>query len=174
MPETGKKVNYQVLEDIDWQTWQPVDVATLCFVIKDGQVLLIRKKRGLGAGKINGPGGRVEPGETPLEGAIREVEEELLVTPTGVKKAGELRFQFTNGYSIHGHVFTAEDCHGEPSATDEADPIWTSLDEVPFEEMWEDDIHWFPMMVEGRPFSGHFLFDDDTMLGHRIDERHPG
>ena len=50
---------------------------TLLFVIRAGQILLIHKKRGLGAGKINGPGGRLHLGESPLHGAVREVKEEL-------------------------------------------------------------------------------------------------
>ena len=37
--------------DINWNTWVPEETATLMFVIKDEQILLIRKKRGLGAGK---------------------------------------------------------------------------------------------------------------------------
>jgi len=37
----------------------------LCFLLRDGEVLLIRKKRGFGAGKINGVGGRIEPSEMP-------------------------------------------------------------------------------------------------------------
>ena len=45
------------VSDIDWDTWQPEEVATLMFIIQGDSVLLIRKKRGLGAGKINGPGG---------------------------------------------------------------------------------------------------------------------
>ena len=64
------------LNDINWKDWQPTEVATLLFVIRGDQILLIRKKRGLGAGKINGPGGRIEPGETPHECAIRETQEE--------------------------------------------------------------------------------------------------
>ncbi len=50
-----------------WENWEPRERATLCFVRRENEVLLIRKKRGLGAGKINGPGGRIEPGETPAE-----------------------------------------------------------------------------------------------------------
>ena len=51
----------------DWSTWQPHERANLCFVVRGEEVLLIHKKRGLGAGKINGPGGRIEPGETAAE-----------------------------------------------------------------------------------------------------------
>ena len=53
------------INDVDWSNWTPEQTATLMFVIDDNRVLLIRKKRGLGAGKINGPGGRLEEGETP-------------------------------------------------------------------------------------------------------------
>ncbi|NBV86555.1 MAG: NUDIX hydrolase, partial [Verrucomicrobia bacterium] len=41
---------------MDWTRWLPSERANLCFIIKDRRVLLIRKKRGLGAGKINAPG----------------------------------------------------------------------------------------------------------------------
>jgi len=65
------------LKDVDWDGWRASDPATLLFVVRDGQILLIRKKRGLGAGKINGPGGKFEKGETPLACALRETQEEL-------------------------------------------------------------------------------------------------
>jgi 8-oxo-dGTP diphosphatase len=55
---------------MDWSTWTPRDRAVLLFVIRGGQALLIRKKRGLGAGKINAPGGRIEAGESPEEAAV--------------------------------------------------------------------------------------------------------
>src|SRR5687768_9308070 len=91
---------YSVLGDVEWDTWAPTDRATLLFVLDGDRVLLIRKQRGLGAGKINGPGGRLDPGETPLQAAVREVEEELCITPTGVRQCGELLFQFVDGYSL--------------------------------------------------------------------------
>ncbi len=156
------------VDDIDWTEWHPEQRATLMFVIRAQHVLLIRKKRGLGAGKINGPGGRIDPGETPEQCAIRETQEELCVTPTGIRAAGELRFQFVDGLSIHGYVFTAEDCEGEPRETEEAIPLWTALDAIPYDEMWQDDRLWIPHMLAGKPFDGRFIFDDDTMLDEHI------
>lgn len=152
--------------EIDWNTWIPSDRATLCFVIREDEILLIRKKRGLGAGKINGPGGRIEPGETPAECAVREVQEELGVTPTGLDECGELRFQFTDGYAIEVHVFTATSCIGEAIETEEAIPMWTSTNNIPYAEMWEDDIIWIPWMLNSQRFSGRFLFDGDRMVGN--------
>ncbi len=161
---------YSHFSEVDWVHWDPTERATLMFVIRDGQVLLIHKKKGLGAGKINGPGGRLDPGETARQAAIREVQEELLVTPTGVHEAGELLFQFVDGFSIHGYIFTATGCEGEPQETDEAIPLWTPLDRIPFDRMWEDDRIWIPLMLAGRPFTGRFLFDGDRMLEYRLEE----
>ncbi len=127
------------VSDIDWDTWQPEEVATLMFIIRGGSVLLIRKKRGLGAGKINGPGGRLEDGETPEACAVRETNEELVVNPLNVRAAGELFFHAEDMPRIHGFVFIATDYEGTPTETDEAIPLWFKLDELPFDEMWDDD-----------------------------------
>jgi 8-oxo-dGTP diphosphatase len=70
---------------IDWATWQPRQRASLCFIVREEKILLIHKKRGFGAGKINGPGGKIDPGETPLESALRETFEELVIKPLGAE-----------------------------------------------------------------------------------------
>ena len=151
-----------------WNNWQPRERATLCFLIEDGKILLIRKKRGFGAGKINAPGGRIEPGEEPHECAIRETCEEVGLTPAGVRNHGELHFQFTDGYSLHCTVFVANDYSGELIETDEALPIWTPLDSIPYEEMWADDIHWLPGVITGGTFRGYFHFDGEKMLSKHL------
>ena len=156
--------------DIDWDSWQPEEVATLMFVHKDGQVLLIRKKRGLGAGKINGPGGRVEQGETPLECAVRETREELLITPQNVRAAGELFFHAEDMPRIHGHVFTATDFIGTPAETDEAIPLWTPTDRLPIDEMWDDDRLWLPQVLAGRSIRGWFTFVGERLIDHLVEE----
>jgi 8-oxo-dGTP diphosphatase len=153
----------RALGDVDWEAWRPADVATLLFVVRGGEVLLIRKKRGLGAGKVNGPGGRIEPGESPRACAIREVQEELHVTPTGVEPMGELRFQFADGYALHCHVFRASGCEGTAAETGEAVPLWTPTDRIPYAEMWADDSLWLPLLLAGERFSGRFVFDGDLM-----------
>ena len=157
------------LADVDWERWSPAVRATLLFVVRDGAILLILKKRGLGAGKINGPGGKLDPGETPLAGAIREVEEEIGVTPTGVEQRGEIRFQFTDGLALHGFVFLARDCTGRLRETDEAAPFWTPVERIPYEEMWADDVFWMPSLLAGRKFSGRALFDGDALLDQRFE-----
>ncbi len=145
-------------------------VATLLFIIKQNQILLIRKKRGLGAGKINGPGGKIDQNETPEQCAIRETQEELCITPKNIEFCGDLFFQFLDGLTIRGYVYKSDDFIGEPTETDEAIPLWFSIDEIPYEEMWQDDFLWFPYMLNGKKFSGKFLFDGDRMIDHEITE----
>lgn len=149
---------------IDWEAWQPTERATLCFVVECTRILLMEKKRGLGAGKVNGPGGRIEPGESPMACAVRECREELGITPTGLSWAGYLKFQFTDGYGLECTVFRASGFDGEPVETDEAVPLWTPLDAIPYERMWADDLHWLPLLLAGTPFEGRFVFDSDKML----------
>lgn len=164
----GYAKGVQRLDDVDWTHWTPQQVATLLFVREGERILLIRKKRGLGAGKVNGPGGRLDPGETPREAAIRETQEELHISPTGVDEVGTLSFQFVDGLSIHVHVFTATGYEGTPTETDEAIPLWAEVDAMPYDEMWADDRHWLPLLLEGRTFSGRFLFDGDAMLDYTL------
>ncbi len=138
------------------------------FVIKNGRVLLIRKKRGLGAGKINGPGGRLELDETPKECAIRETNEELIINPLNVRSAGELFFHAEDMPRIHGYIFVATDYEGTPSETDEAIPIWFNLSTIPFEEMWEDDRYWLPEVLNGQSVRGYFTFVNEQLLDHEV------
>ncbi len=155
--------------DVDWPNWTPQDRATLLFVIDGDRILLIRKKRGLGAGKINGPGGRIEPGESPKQCALRELHEEVGVHALSPVACGEHHFQFTDGYSLHVYVFASRSFRGEPIETDEAVPLWVSCEEIPYDEMWEDDRLWLPHMLAGRPFVGWYLFDGDSMVDYRLE-----
>ncbi len=146
-------------------------LATLMFIIDEAreQVLLIRKKRGLGAGKINGPGGKIDPGETSVQCAIRETQEELGVTALAPVKHGELWFQFVDGLSLHVDVFIATAHEGTAVETEEAVPLWTPLTALPLDEMWADDRFWLEeMLVARRRFIGRFTFEDDTMLSNEM------
>mgnify|MGYP001464149744 CR=1 FL=1 len=157
--------------DINWNTWVPEETATLMFVIKDEQILLIRKKRGLGAGKINGPGGRLEASESPEECAIRETREELIINPINVEFAGELFFHAEDMPRIHGFVFTATDYEGTPTETEEAIPLWFNIDEIPYGEMWEDDRHWLPQIIEGLRVDAWFTFAAESLLDYKVNVR---
>jgi len=152
----------------NWAIWQPRVRTTLLFIVREGKILLIRKKRGFGAGKINGPGGKVDSDETPLQSALRETFEELGVTPRDSEQRGELHFQFRDGHSLHCVVFLAQDFKGQPRETDEAAPLWTPLDAIPYVKMWADDRYWLPLLIRGARFTGFFEFDGEQLLHHKV------
>ncbi len=153
---------------VDWRVWQPTERAVLCFVRQEGRLLLIVKKRGLGAGKVNAPGGRIEPGETAAAAAVRETQEEVGMTPIDPTVAGEVLFAFSNGYNLACTVFVAISSTGTPIETPEAQPFWQPEVDIPYERMWADDHLWLPLLLAGRPFRGAFMFDGDQMLWHQV------
>ena len=154
---------------IEWAGWQPEIRATLMFIRDGDDILLIRKLRGIGAGKINAPGGKIDPGESSLEAAVRETEEELHVAPVDPRKMGELSFAMSDIPDIFVHVFLARGCEGEPKETVEAIPMWTHLHRIPYELMWEDDQHWLPRMLDGEKFRGRFYFEGERIQWMKID-----
>lgn len=143
--------------------------ATLLFVERGDELLLIRKKRGLGAGLVNGPGGKIDPGETPEQAAVREVIEEVSVTPTDPRWVGQLRFQFVDGLRLQVEVFRSPSFSGTPTESPEALPFWCKKDAIPFDEMWADDRVWIPHMLAGRFVRLKAVFDGQRMLSHALE-----
>lgn len=153
---------------INWETWQAEMPATLMFVVQGEEVLLIEKLTGIGKGKINGPGGKIDPGETALEAVIRECQEELHITPRTPVKMGELHFAMSDIPDIHCHVYMATEFTGTPTATREANPLWVKKSNIPFDKMWADDRYWLPMMLEGEYFNGRFEFREEEIIWHDV------
>lgn len=150
------------------KSWVPSESAVLTFIIEKQNILLINKKTGMGKGLVNAPGGRIEPGESACEAAVRETKEEIGLDVEDLNLSGELFFQFIDGYSLYAQVFKTTIYSGSLCCTAEADPFWKPIDQIPFEKMWEDDKLWIPHMLEGVYFKGYFLFDGETMLEEKI------
>ncbi|XP_065193330.1 oxidized purine nucleoside triphosphate hydrolase-like [Sycon ciliatum] len=136
-------------------------IYTLVFVVEDGKVLLGMKKRGFGVGRWNGFGGKVEPQETIMEGAKRELEEESLVKAEQIEAVGVILFEFVGEPVImEVHVFRVDSYTSQPEETEEMRPQWFPLAEVPYDGMWPDDIFWLPsVLAERKHINGYFLFE---------------
>ncbi len=157
----------------DWDSFTPQERAVITFLRRDGEVLLIHKKRGLGAGKINGPGGRIEPGETAAQAAVRETREEVGIDVRLPVEHATLHFVFRHGYSLTVYVFVSERFAGAAEETDEAVPFWVPLDAIPYGRMWADDEHWLPVVLAGKYVEGRFVFDGDAMVWSDLTVRDP-
>lgn len=150
------------------QGWRPEFTGTLLFVCAHERLLLIHKKRGHGAGKINAPGGKVDAGETPLDCAVRETREEVGVRPLAPVLMAELKFVERVDAQWLGYVYLARDYEGDPVETAEANPFWVPLDSIPYGQMWEDDRIWLPEILAGRAVRGEFLFESGKLLSYEL------
>ena len=141
---------------------------TLVMASKEGRILLGMKKRGFGEGLWNGFGGKVDQGETVEEAARRELEEESGLTTEELSLSGILNFTFASEpKELEVHVFKANLGNEEPIETEEMRAAWFSHEEIPFADMWSDDVYWLPLLLSGSLFKGHFHFDAPSTLEHR-------
>jgi 8-oxo-dGTP diphosphatase len=147
---------------------------TLCYIMNGKQLLMLKKATELfGGGKWNGLGGKMGAGESPEQACIREVHEESGLSVRNLKYHGVLNFWFgnTNEPTITCYVFSTDSFEGQLKESPEGILRWVDFDQVPYEEMWEDDRHWLPMLIEGKSFNGEFHFDQEgtRLLSHKLE-----
>ncbi len=152
--------------------------ATLCILMNSSAstIILGYKKRGFGSGKYNGFGGKPKEHESILLCAVRELKEEsgIDVKEKSLKKAAELMFTFPNhaDWNQVVHVYLLTTWIGKPIETEEMKPELFSFSELPYDQMWDDDKYWLPLVLQGKKIRGHFTFSDDnsTVLHHQLEE----
>lgn len=152
---------------------QQLREATLVFLIRrDGEkieeVCLAMKKRGFGAGRWNGVGGKVEAGETPEDSARREAQEEIGVTVKDLRKVAELTFTFPHhpDWDQKVHVYFTETWEGIPKEGEEMRPASFKTNEIPYDRMWADDVSWLPPVLAGNLIKAAFTFNEDETVQH--------
>lgn len=141
---------------------------TLCYILKDDQVLMLyrnKKEKDVHEGKWNGLGGKVEVGETPLQCVIREVYEESglrLESPTLI---GACYYPNFNGLEEMMYVYIAKQFKGELSDCDEGELHWRLKDEIMTLNIWESDRLFLPYVLNEQYFVGLFQYDELNFVG---------
>ncbi|MFA6090169.1 MAG: 8-oxo-dGTP diphosphatase [Candidatus Gracilibacteria bacterium] len=148
--------------------------STLVFVFNDKkQILLAMKKRGFGEGKWNGAGGKVEVGETMIEAASRELQEEtgIIITPEKMEARGVLHFHFDKKPECNKdvNIFVSHGYTGDFQETEEMKPEWFDIDKIPFDTMWEDDIYWLNRVIDGESVEFEFYFDAEGYIEEYVE-----
>ena len=100
-------------------------VATIAVVLREGQVMLVRRANPPDAGRWGFPGGKIEFGETVHQAAVRELYEETAIRGEAVQSFTALDvFDHADDASLRRHfVLVAVLCQwraGEPVAGDDA------------------------------------------------------
>ena len=79
---------------------------------------------------------------------------------------GKLLFRFSDGLTWHCMVYLAHRFEGIPRETEEAVPLWFPVETLPYDEMWDDDRHWLPMLIAGRFFTGTVEVNGEEVTRH--------
>ena len=141
------------------------DTSLVYPIREDGAILLGRKRRGMGVGKWNGFGGKIEDGETMAACAVRELFEEcgLAADVEALEFVADLYFDLPSdpAWSHGGAVYFVRAWTGEPQATDEMEPRWFWPKDLPYDEMWEADCIWLPRLLSGERLRGTVRFAAD-------------
>ena len=149
----------------------PLRQATLCFIVRKDEILLAMKKRGFGKGRWNGVGGKVEKNEEVPSAVVREAKEEIGVLPIDIYRVAVLNFYFTHNQDWNQQVivYISDRWDGKPVESEEMKPKWFKQNNLPYKEMWPDDILWLPHVLNGSFVEAEFMFGEgDVVLDHTI------
>lgn len=146
--------------------------ATLLFLLRrtpDGtpsEICLAMKKRGFGQGRWNGAGGKVDNGESIEDATKRETKEELGVEVGDIIKIAELDFAFAHKpeWNQTVHVYFCTEWTGEPLESEEMAPKWFDIAQIPYNDMWPDDIFWLPRVLAGDKVKAGFVFGEKDVI----------
>lgn len=136
-------------------------IMTEALAVKDGKLLLGRKKRSFGKGKWLGFGGKLEPGESLAQGLRRECLEECNVKVKRFEERGVLVFHYIDDPEMEVHYFEMLEYEGEPKESEEMEVKWFDLNKIPYDKMFPNDRYWLPMFLKKEFFKGEFWFDKD-------------
>lgn len=144
--------------------------ATLALILKEpDQVLLaqkIRKGPVIGEGKYNGPGGKLEAGQTLLECLQTETFQEVGITipEDGAEEVAVITFHNGTSSIFKVHVYLVHAWEGEPRNSDEmVEPVegwWHKIGAIPFHQMLVSDQEWMPLVLSGRRFHANVFQND--------------
>lgn len=149
-----------------------MQLATIVYVRRAGQTLMmhrVKKPQDMHAGKWNGLGGKLEPGETPEECAIREVYEESGLRIVQPRLAGMILFpQFNQGVDWFTFIFVADQFSGELIDSREGVLAWIPDDRLLDLNLWPGDRIFLRWLDQDAFFSAKFVYDAGELTNHQV------
>ena len=147
-------------------------LATLCYVRQSDKTLMIhrvKKQNDMHAGKWNGLGGKLEPGETPEECAVREIREESGLVASNPLLKGILTFpMFDAKDDWYAFVFLVHEYEGRLSDSQEGILRWINDSDLLKLALWEGDRIFIPWLDRPGFFSGKFIYQNGELIDHRV------
>jgi len=148
-------------------------LATLCYIRHNNQTLMlhrIKKENDMHAGKWNGLGGKFEPGESPEECAIREMQEESGLLVTNPRLHGVITFpNFAGNDDWYAFLFSATEFTGELIDSPEGMLEWIDNDKVLDLNLWPGDRIFIPWLEQDAFFSAKFVYIDNELETYEVE-----
>jgi 8-oxo-dGTP diphosphatase len=146
--------------------------ASLCYVRRAGQTLMvhrIKKANDMHAGKWNGLGGKFEPGETPEECAVREIQEEAGLTVKRLIFKGMITFPgFANDEDWYTFIFIINDFDGELIESPEGHLEWIDDADLFSLNLWDGDKIFLKWLDQAGFFSAKFVYQDGRFIDYEV------
>ena len=147
-------------------------LATLCYLRKDGHTLMVhrnKKENDMHAGKWNGLGGKMEPGETPEECAIREIWEESGLKVKNLVLKGIITFPaFDDQEDWYTFIFMIHGFEGRLIDSPEGHLQWIPDTELLDLHLWPGDRIFIPWLDKPGFFSAKFVYQNKEFVNHEV------
>ncbi|MCH2662805.1 8-oxo-dGTP diphosphatase [bacterium] len=147
-------------------------LGTLVYLKQNGKTLMlhrVKKEQDFHEGKWNGLGGKLDPGETPEECAIREVKEESGLDLKALKLRGIITFPlFDQVDDWYVYLFTGTEFSGDLIDSPEGDLQWIDNDKLLDLNLWEGDYIFLKWIEQERFFSGKFVYEEKQLVDHSV------
>jgi 8-oxo-dGTP diphosphatase len=145
----------------------------MAFYRRGGEILIPLKKRGHRHGLNHAVGGKLETGETHVQALVRESREEVGLIPMNYWLVAELDYTKNDGddpWHIHHRVYICDEWEGEAVETESMKPEWYAVENIPYDNMWQDNEFWLPQILAGNKVYGEFSYDyEEKLLSHNVE-----
>ncbi len=158
--------------DGDTECGDTVKLATLCYIRRPGQTLMLfrnKKENDYHEGKWNGLGGKFEPGESPEECMRREVHEESGLTVESATLKGIITFPLFDGKDDwYAFLYVIDGYSGALRESPEGELHWIDNDKLTTLNLWPGDRVFMAWLEHPEFFSAKFVYDNGTFVRHEV------
>jgi mutator protein MutT len=129
----------------------PITTVTAAVIERDGRILICRRRLDQDhPGKWEFPGGKLEPGEEPIESLLRELREELSIEAAIGPEITRYEYRYAGRKPIRLVFFRVTEFAGEPDYSQFHEVEWAPPVELPRFDFLEGDVEFVRELAAGK------------------------